>query len=112
MIDLFAAASERLALETGIPVSQARSRILGTDIAPSGPLFADPIAVADGPIRADRRVRGAVPPRVIERFLQGWTATLPPRPANARYHRVALVAEGPVVIAHGPDCWCDPCCDL
>jgi len=37
--DLFAAAAERLAIVSGLPVSQALARIAGTDVSPTGPLF-------------------------------------------------------------------------
>lgn len=36
---LFDAAAERLALESGIPRSQAKLRVAGTDAPPSGPLL-------------------------------------------------------------------------
>jgi len=36
---LFDAAAERLALSTGIPVSQAALRVKGSDKAPEGPLL-------------------------------------------------------------------------
>ena len=38
--NLFTAAAERLAIASGLPVSQARLRVLGTDVEPFGPLFA------------------------------------------------------------------------
>ena len=38
--NLFDAAAERLAIDTGLPVSQARLRVANTDIEPFGPLFA------------------------------------------------------------------------
>ena len=39
--NLFTAAAERLAIASGLPVSQARMRVLGTDsVDPFGPLFA------------------------------------------------------------------------
>jgi hypothetical protein len=39
---LFDAAAERVALETGRPLSQERLRLAGIDAAPAGPLFAEP----------------------------------------------------------------------
>ena len=38
--NLFDAAAERLAIDTGLPVSQARLRVANTDVEPFGPLFA------------------------------------------------------------------------
>ena len=38
--NLFDAAAERLAIASGLPVSQARMRVAGTDVEPFGPLFA------------------------------------------------------------------------
>ena len=40
--DLFAAGAERLAIETGLPVSQALARVWGTDAPAAGPLFDEP----------------------------------------------------------------------
>jgi hypothetical protein len=40
--DLFAAGAERLALASGLPVSQALARVLGTDGPVAGPLFDEP----------------------------------------------------------------------
>ena len=38
--NLFDAAAERLAIASGLPVSQARMRVANTDVEPFGPLFA------------------------------------------------------------------------
>jgi hypothetical protein len=85
-LDLFSAGAERLAISSGLSVSQARARIAGTDIVASGPLFA--------------RRHFRVVDRTIRRYRSA--ARL-----STRASATILVVEG-----HGVDCWCDTCCGL